>query len=159
MNRYPLWKYIVIAVSLLLGLFYSLPNYYGNEPAVQISSDKSAIKVDTATVQNVERILSQEKIPYTNVKLEGKDVSVRFGDVDIQAKGATALREQLGESYIVAQNLLPRSPKWLTNLGALPMYLGLDLRGGVYFLLEMDAKSAYAKAMERNASYVRRNLR
>ncbi len=159
MNRYPLWKYIVIAVSLLLGLFYSLPNYYGNEPAVQISSDKSAIKVDTATVQNVERILSQEKIPYTNVKLEGKDVSVRFGDVDIQAKGATALREQLGESYIVAQNLLPRSPKWLTNLGALPMYLGLDLRGGVHFLLEMDTKSAYAKAMERNASDVRSNLR
>jgi len=159
MNRYPLWKYIVIAVSLLLGLFYSLPNFYGNEPAVQISSDKSAIKVDTATVQNVERILSQDKIPYTNVKLEGKNVSVRFSEVDIQAKGATALREQLGESYIVAQNLLPRSPEWLTNLGALPMYLGLDLRGGVHFLLQMDTKSAYTKAMERNASDVRSNLR
>ena len=159
MNRYPLWKYIVIAVCLLLGLFYSLPNYYGNEPAVQISSDKSVIKVDTATVQNVERILSQEKIPYTNVKLEGKNVSVRFSEVDIQTKGATALREQLGETYIVAQNLLPRSPEWLTNLGALPMYLGLDLRGGVHFLLQMDTKSAYAKAVERNASDVRGSLR
>ena len=159
MNRYPLWKYIVIAITLLLGFFYTLPNYYGNEPAVQISSDKSAIKVDAATVQTVENILSLEKIPYINVKFEGKNVNVRFSDVDIQAKGATALREQLGASYIVAQNLLPRSPEWLTRMGALPMYLGLDLRGGVHFLLQMDTKSAFAKAMERNASDVRSSLR
>ena len=159
MNRYPLWKYIFIGISLLLGLFYSLPNYYGNEPAVQISSDKSSIKIDASTVQTVEAILSREKIPYTNVKFEGKNVSVRFSEVEIQSKGATALREQMGASYIVAQNLLPRSPEWLTNLGASPMFLGLDLRGGVHFLLQMDTKATFAKAMERNASDVRSSLR
>ncbi len=159
MNRYPLWKYIVIVITLLLGFFYTLPNYYGNEPAVQISSDKSAIKVDAATAQTVEGILSLEKIPYTNIKFEGKNINVRFSDVDIQTKGATALRDKLGESYIVAQNLLPRSPEWLTRMGALPMYLGLDLRGGVHFLLQMDTKSAFAKAMDRNASDVRSSLR
>ena len=159
MNRYPLWKYIVIAVALLLGFFYTLPNYYGNEPAVQISSDKSSIKIEAATVQNVESILNLGKIPYRNVKLEGRNVNVRFSDVDIQTKGATALREQLGTGYVVAQNLLPRSPAWLTNMGALPMYLGLDLRGGVHFLLQMDTKAAFSKAMERNASDVRSSLR
>ncbi len=159
MNRYPLWKYIVIATALVLGFFYTLPNYYGNEPAVQISSDKSAVTVDVGTVQSVESILNLGKIPYRSVKLDGKSVSVRFSDVDIQSKGATALREQLGESYIVAQNLLPRSPEWLTHWGALPMYLGLDLRGGVHFLLQMDTKAAFSKAMERNASDVRSSLR
>ena len=159
MNRYPLWKYIVIAVALVLGFFYTLPNYYGNEPAVQISSDKTAIKIDVSTVQTVEGILNLGKIPYRNVKMEGKNVSVRFSGVDIQSKGATALREQLGESYIVAQNLLPRSPEWLTRWGALPMYLGLDLRGGVHFLLQIDTKAAFSKAMERNASDVRSSLR
>ena len=159
MNRYPLWKYIVIAIALLLGFLYTLPNYYGNEPAVQISSDKSSIKIDPSTVQTVENILNLGKIPYRNVKIEGKNVSVRFSDVDIQTKGATALREQLGDSYIVAQNLLPRSPEWLTHIGALPMYLGLDLRGGVHFLMQMDTKAAFSKAMERNASDVRSSLR
>ena len=159
MNRYPLWKYIVIVTALLLGFFYTLPNYYGNEPAVQISSDKSSIKIEAATVQNVESILNLGKIPYRNVKLEGRNVNVRFSDVDIQTKGATALREQLGTGYVVAQNLLPRSPAWLTNMGALPMYLGLDLRGGVHFLLQMDTKAAFSKAMERNASDVRSSLR
>lgn len=159
MNRYPLWKYLVIATALLLGFFYTLPNYYGNEPAVQISSDKSSIKIEAATVQNVESILNLGKIPYRSVKLEGKNINVRFSDVDIQTKGATALRDQLGTGYVVAQNLLPRSPLWLTNLGALPMYLGLDLRGGVHFLLQMDTKAAFSKAMERNASDVRSSLR
>lgn len=159
MNRYPLWKYLVIATALLLGFFYTLPNYYGNEPAVQISSDKSSIKIEAATVQNVESILNLGKIPYRNVKLEGKNINVRFSDVDIQTKGATALRDQLGTGYVVAQNLLPRSPSWLTNMGALPMYLGLDLRGGVHFLLQMDTKAAFSKAMERNASDVRSSLR
>ena len=93
------------------------------------------------------------------MKLEGKNINVRFSDVDIQTKGATALRDQLGTGYVVAQNLLPRSPLWLTNLGALPMYLGLDLRGGVHFLLQMDTKAAFSKAMERNASDVRSSLR
>jgi len=159
MNRYPLWKYIVIAVSLLLGAFYTLPNYYGNEPAVQISSDKPSVKIDVSSVQSVESILNLGKIPYHSVKLEGKNVSVRFSDVDIQTKGATALREQLGASYTVAQNLLPRSPAWFSSLHALPMYLGLDLRGGVHFLLQMDTKAAFGKAMERNASDVRSALR
>jgi len=159
MNRYPLWKYIVIAAALLLGFLYTLPNFYGNEPAVQISADKSSVKIEAATVQRVEGILNLGKIPYRSVKLEGKNVTVRFSDEDTQTKGSTALREQLGEDYVVAQNLLPRSPAWLTSIGALPMYLGLDLRGGVHFLLQLDTKAAFNKAMERHASDVRSVLR
>lgn len=159
MNRYPLWKYIVIGVALLLGSLYTLPNFYGNEPAVQISADKSAPKVDASTVQRVEGVLSQGKVPYHSVKLEGKNVTVRFGDDDAQTKGATLLRDAVGTNHIVAQALLPRSPAWLSSLGALPMYLGLDLRGGVHFLLQMDTKSALTKAMERHASDARSSLR
>ena len=159
MNRYPLWKYIVIAAALLLGFLYTLPNFYGNEPAVQISADKSSVKIEPATVQRVEGILNLGKIAYRSVKLEGKNVTVRFSDEDTQTKGSTTLREQLGDDYVVAQNLLPRSPAWLTSIGALPMYLGLDLRGGVHFLLQLDTKAAFSKAMERHASDVRSVLR
>ena len=159
MNRYPLWKYIIIAVALILGFLYTLPNFYGNEPAVQISADKSSVKIETATVQRVEGILNLGKIAYRSVKLEGKNVTVRFIDEDTQTKGSTALREQLGDDYVVAQNLLPRSPAWLTSIGALPMYLGLDLRGGVHFLLQLDTKAAFSKSMERHASDVRSALR
>ena len=159
MNRYPLWKYIVIAAALVLGFLYTLPNFYGNEPAVQISADKSSVKIEPATVQRVEGILNLGKIPYRSVKLEGKNATVRFSDEDTQTKGSTALREQLGEDYVVAQNLLPRSPAWLTSIGALPMYLGLDLRGGVHFLLQLDTKAAFSKAMERHASDIRSVLR
>ena len=159
MNRYPLWKYIVIGVSLLLGFLYTLPNFYGNEPAVQISADKPTVKVEAATVQRVESILNLGKVPYRGVKLEGKNVTVRFTESDTQTKGATLLSDQLGQEYVVAQNLLPRSPAWLTSMGALPMYLGLDLRGGVHFLLQLDTKAAFNKAMERHASDVRSSLR
>jgi preprotein translocase subunit SecD len=159
MNRYPLWQYIIIAVALLFGFLYTLPNFYGNEPAVQISADKSSVKIETATVQRVEGILNLGKIAYRSVKLEGKNVTVRFTDEDTQTKGSTALREQLGDDYVVAQNLLPRSPAWLTSIGALPMYLGLDLRGGVHFLLQLDTKAAFSKSMERHASDVRSALR
>ena len=159
MNRYPLWKYIVIGVSLLLGFFYTLPNFYGSEPAVQISANKPSIKIEAATAQRVESILNLGKIAYRGVKLEGKNVTVRFTDIDTQTKGSTILREQLGQEYVVAQNLLPRSPAWLTSMGALPMYLGLDLRGGVHFLLQLDTKAAFNKAMERHASDVRSSLR
>jgi preprotein translocase subunit SecD len=159
MNRYPLWQYIIIAVALIFGFLYTLPNFYGNEPAVQISADKSSVKIETATVQRVEGILNLGKIAYRSVKLEGKNVTVRFTDEDTQTKGSTALREQLGDDYVVAQNLLPRSPAWLTSIGALPMYLGLDLRGGVHFLLQLDTKAAFSKSMERHASDVRSALR
>ncbi len=159
MNRYPLWKYLVIGVALALGFLYTLPNFYGNEPAVQISADKSSVKIEPATVQRVESILNLGKIPYHGVRIEGKNVVVRFADVDTQTKASTALREQMGDAYVVAQNLLPRSPAWLTAIGALPMYLGLDLRGGVHFLLQLDTKAAFVKAMERHASDVRSALR
>lgn len=159
MNRYPLWRYIVIGVSLLLGLLYTVPNFYGNEPAVQISANKSSVTIEPATVQRVEGILSAGKIAYRSVKLEGKNVTVRFTDDDAQTKGSTLLRDQMGQDYVVAQNLLPRSPGWLSAIGALPMYLGLDLRGGVHFLLQLDTKAAFNKAMERHASDVRSSLR
>jgi len=159
MNRFPLWKYLFIAATLLLGFLYTLPNFYGSEPAVQISADKSSVTVDSTTVPRVESMLNLAKIPYRSVKFEGKDVTVRFADEDTQTKGSTLLREQLGDDYVVAQNLLPRSPAWLSGIGALPMYLGLDLRGGVHFLLQVDTKAAFDKAMERYASDVRSSLR
>ncbi len=159
MNRFPLWKYLFIAATLLLGFLYTLPNFYGSEPAVQISADKSSVTVDSAMVPRVESMLNLAKVPYRSVKFEGKDVTVRFADEDTQTKGSTLLREQLGDDYVVAQNLLPRSPAWLSDIGALPMYLGLDLRGGVHFLLQVDTKAAFDKAMERYASDVRSSLR
>ena len=159
MNRYPLWKYIVIAVALVLGLLYTLPNFYGEVPAVQISATKGTVKVDTALLQKIEQSLKQANIAYTNPVLEENSVKVRFKDTDAQLQARSLLADQLGRDYVVALNLLSTSPAWLTSIHALPMYLGLDLRGGVHFLLQVDMKAAVDKAMERYAGDIRTNLR
>src|SRR5574340_172700 len=159
MNRYPLWKYIVVAVALLLGLLYTLPNFFGEMPAVQISSARSTVKVDASTLQKVEETLRQNQITAQGTTLEAASIKVRFADTDTQLKAKDLLQNSLGNNYVVALNLISSSPRWLSSMGALPMYLGLDLRGGVHFLLEVDMKAALVKTMDRYTGDIRSALR
>jgi len=159
MNRYPAWKYLLIAVSILLGLLYTLPNFYGESPAVQISPLRTAAKADTGLLNRVEEALKDANLPTSGMFLEGGSIKVRFTDTDTQIKARDTLQSLLGNGYMVALNLLPNSPQWLASVGALPMYLGLDLRGGVHFLLEVDMKGALSKALDRFGSDIRGSLR
>jgi len=159
MNRYPLWKYIVIAIALLIGVIYTLPNLFPEAPAVQVSSSKAAVKVDSALLDTVESALKAAGIAYRGAALDSTGVKVRFADPDVQLKAKDALQAKLGDNYIVALNLLSSSPQWLTAIGALPMYLGLDLRGGVHFLLQVDMKAALDKAADRYTTDIRSLLR
>lgn len=159
MNRYPAWKYLLIAVSILLGLLYTLPNFYGESPAVQISPLRTAAKADTGLLNRVEEALKEANLPTSGMFLEGGSIKVRFADTDAQIKARDTLQSLLGNGYMVALNLLPNSPQWLASVGALPMYLGLDLRGGVHFLLEVDMKGALSKALDRFGSDIRGSLR
>ncbi len=164
MNRYPVWKYVVIAIALLVAILYTLPNFFGEAPAVQVSSSKSATKVDATTVTRVEQALKDAKIVPDAITLEGSSVKARFNDTDTQLKAKDAVQKALasdtGESgYVVALNLLSRSPSWLTALHAAPMYLGLDLRGGVHFMLQVDMQAALTKKAESLAGDLRLSMR
>ncbi|MFX1679872.1 protein translocase subunit SecD [Mitsuaria sp. CC2] len=165
MNRYPLWKYALLVVALLVGLIYTLPNLFGEAPAVQVSSAKVVVKIDDAVRQRVEQAITQAGVTPDFVHLEGGSIRARFHDTDAQIKAKDAIAKALNgnetsdPTYIVALNLLSRSPAWLTALHAFPMYLGLDLRGGVHFLMQVDMKSALTKKAESMASDVRTMLR
>ena len=159
MNRYPLWKYIIIAVALVVGLLYTLPNFFGEVPAVQISPGKSTAKVDEALRARVEQALSKANIIHDGVFLEANSTKVRLTNADTQLKAKDVLQNSLGENYVVALNLLSSSPHWLSRINALPMYLGLDLRGGVHFLLQVDMAGALTKAADRYAADIRTTLR
>lgn len=159
MNRYELWKYLIIAVSLLLGLLYTLPNFFGESPAIQISPLRITAEADTALLQQVEDTLDQATITHDGLFLEEGSIKVRFEDTDAQIEAKDLLQSALGDDYMVALNLLPNSPQWLTELGALPMYLGLDLRGGVHFMLEVDMEGAVSKALDSHSSDIRSSLR
>ncbi len=159
MNRYPLWKYVVIAVALLVGFIYTLPNFFPEVPAVQVSSSKAAVKIDSAVMQQVEAALKEAGIAYRGDAVDPTGIKVRFADPDTQLKAKDVLQAKLGDNYIVALNLLSASPSWLTAIGALPMYLGLDLRGGVHFLLQVDMKAALDKAADRYTTDIRSLLR
>ncbi len=153
MNRYPAWKYAILLVALLVAIVYTLPNLFGEAPAVQVSSSKSAIKVDSTTVARVEEALKGAGVKPDAIALDGNSVKARFGDTDTQLKAKDVIQKALnpatGDSvYIVALNLLSRSPAWLTALHAAPMYLGLDLRGGVHFMLQVDMQAALTKKAE-----------
>ena len=150
---------MIIAVSILLGLIYTLPNFYGESPAVQISPLRTTAKADTALLQRVEDALKKANLPASGMFLEEGGVKVRFADTDTQIKARDTLQSALGNGYMVALNLLPNSPQWLTSIGALPMYLGLDLRGGVHFMLQVDMKGATAKALDRFSADIRGSLR
>jgi preprotein translocase subunit SecD len=163
-NRFPIWKYAIISIAVLLGLLYTLPNFFGESPAVQVSSAKATVKVDTGLLGRIEQILSAEKITHTGIALDGPSIKARFADTDTQLKAkdliARALNPDASDpTYVVALNLLSASPQWLTSMRALPMYLGLDLRGGVHFLLQVDMKAALSKRIDATAGELRSLLR
>jgi preprotein translocase subunit SecD len=159
MNRYPVWKYVIIGIALAVGFLYTLPNFFPEVPAVQVSSSKSTVKIDSGTLQAVEDTLKASNIPYRGALLDPTGVKVRFSDPDTQLKAKDALLQKLGDNYIVALNQLSTSPQWLASIGALPMYLGLDLRGGVYFMLQVDMKGALDKAADRYTTDIRSLMR
>lgn len=159
MNRYPLWKYLVILVALAIGFLYTLPNFFGEVPAVQVSPVRTTDKVDSALMARVEAALKQAGIAADGVTLAERSVKARFANTDTQIKAKDALEAALGNGYTVALNLLPASPAWLSQMGALPMYLGLDLRGGVHFLMQVDMPKALEKAAERYQGDIRTLLR
>ena len=171
MNRYPLWKYIVIAVALVVGLVYTTPNFFGEAPAVQVSSAKATIKVDNALRARVESTLAAATVEVTGMFFDGNSIKARFKDTDTQLKARDLLDNALNpnkknpieadrdEPYTVALNLLSNTPKWLTSLRALPMYLGLDLRGGVHFLYQVDMKAALTKKLDSLTGDMRTLLR
>src|SRR5512146_955713 len=159
MNRYPLWKYVIIGIALLFRLLYPLPNFLPEVPAVQVSSSKSNVRIDTALLSSIEDTLKAAGIPYRGAELDPVGIKVRFNDPDTQLKAKDVLQQKLGDNYIVALNLLSASPHWLASIGALPMYLGLDLRGGVHFMLQVDMKGALSKALDRLSTDIRGSLR
>ncbi len=159
MNRYPLWKYLLILFALVIGAIYATPNFFGESPAVQVSPAKSGGKVEPALLAQVETALKDGGVAYDAARLDVGGVRVRFADTDTQIRAKDVLSRGLGKDYVVALNLQSRSPEWLSALGAKPMYLGLDLRGGVHFLLEVDMKAAIDKAAERYVGDLRTLLR
>jgi preprotein translocase subunit SecD len=159
MNRYPAWKYILIAIALVVGIFYTLPNFFPEVPAVQVSTSKASVKIDAGTLQTVEDALTAANVSFDGAMLDSNGVKVRLPDPDTQLKARDVLQQKFGDNYIVALNLLSSSPRWLASIGALPMYLGLDLRGGVHFLLQVDMKAALDKAADRYLTDVRSLLR
>ena len=159
MNRYPLWKYIIIAVALVVGVLYTVPNFFGESPAVQISAAKATVKVDQALFSRIQETLTKANISPDGLYLDAGGIKVRFSSTDVQLRAKDALQSELGDGYVVALNLLSNSPRWMAHINALPMYLGLDLRGGVHFLLQVDMKGALTKAADRYAQDVRQVLR
>ena len=164
MNRYPVWKYAIIVIALLVGVLYTLPNFFGEAPAVQVSSAKSTVKVDNAVLQKVESALSAASVKATSLSLEGTSVRARFDTPDEQLKAKDVIQKALvadpsDPAYIVALKLVSRSPDWLTAIGAKPMYLGLDLRGGVHFMLQVDMAAALTKKAESYAGDLRSTMR
>jgi preprotein translocase subunit SecD len=164
MNRYPWWKYLIIAVALIIGTIYTLPNFFGEAPAVQLSAGKATIKLSTDDVGRVESVLQAAGVQADFVELDGTSVRARFKDTDTQIKARDAIARAYNPDaadprYIVALNLVSRSPHWLRTLHAQPMYLGLDLRGGVHFLMQVDMKAALTQKAESLSGDIRTLLR
>ncbi len=164
MNRYPLWKNILVILALALGLLYTLPNFFGESPAVQVSSVKATIKVDAKLLQDIETAVKTAGISHDGLFADANSIRLRFKDTDAQMKAKDAIQKALNPdasdaAYSVALNLLSSSPQWLTNLHALPMYLGLDLRGGVHFLLQVDMQGALTKRLDSTSADLRSLLR
>ena len=153
MNRYPVWKYAIIVIALLVGAIYTLPNFFGEAPAVQVSAGKSMVRVDSATQVRIEDAVKAAGLAPDMVSFDGNSVKVRFNTTDNQLQAKDAIEKALNPdpadpSYVVALNLVSRSPAWLSSLHASPMYLGLDLRGGVHFMLQVDMKAALDQKTE-----------
>jgi len=163
-NRYPAWKYALIAFAVVIGFLYTLPNFFGESPAVQVSSGKATVKMDASVLARTEEALKKSNITYTAALLDANSVRVRFADTDTQLKAKDTISQALNPdqsnpTYVVALNLLSSSPNWLTAIHALPMYLGLDLRGGVHFLLQVDMQAALTKRLDSLVGDARGQLR
>ncbi|MFV1972148.1 MAG: protein translocase subunit SecD [Thiohalobacterales bacterium] len=158
MNQYPLWKNLIIVVVLLLGVLYALPNIYGEDPALQITRARAG-ELDTGMRGSVLATLETADISYKSLESDDQQILVRFNDTDAQLRAVDYIKAALGNAYVVALNLAPATPEWLQSINALPMYLGLDLRGGVHFLMEVDMNAAAAKAIEGYAGDARTLLR
>jgi len=163
-NRFPLWKNLLVVLALLAGALYTAPNFFGEAPAVQISAIAATARVDTVLAGRVERALSEANITHDGLLVDGNSIKVRLRDTDTQLKAKDVIAQALtptGQepSFVVALNLLARTPAWLTSMRALPMYLGLDLRGGVHFLLQVDTRAAVLKRIEASAAEIRSSLR
>jgi preprotein translocase subunit SecD len=164
MNRYPLWRYLIIGFALVISVIYALPNLFGEAPAVQISPLKVTAKIDTAVMGTVEKTLKASGIALDGIFTDPNSIKVRFRDTDSQLKAKDVLDQALNPdrespSFILALNLISDSPQWFTAINALPMYLGLDLRGGIHFLLQVDLKSALTKRLDGQVAYIRNALR
>ncbi len=168
MNRYPMWKYVLIMLVLLFGVVYAVPNFFKQSPALQVSSGKATVKVESTMVEQVRKILADANVQpdaiYFDHTQTGGTVRARFADTDVQSKGKEALQRALAPNpddadYVIALNLVSDTPLWLQKIGALPMYLGLDLRGGVHFLMQIDMKAALNKRIDGIQSDLRAQLR
>jgi len=158
MNRYPAWKYVLLIAVLSIGVIYALPNLFGDDPAVQVSSSRG-FELDPALQDVVDNVLESEEIEAESVDFSPERLMVRVGGSESQLALADALREELGDAYVVALNLAPATPGWLRALNAEPMVLGLDLQGGVHFLMEVDMETARAQQLERFVDDIRNLLR
>ena len=158
MNKYPAWKYAIIVVALVVAFLYTLPNFFGQVPALQVSALR-ANKADAALQTQVQETLKTANLAADSVAVEGESLLVKFKDADTQLKGRDALQAKLGDGYVVALQLVSNSPDWLGKIGSHPMYLGLDLRGGVHFLMLVDMKAAVDKAVDRYTGDIRTVLR
>ena len=164
MNRYSLWKYVVLVTAVLLGSLYTLPNFFGEAPAVQVSPGRASIKLDLATQAKVEDALKAAKLTPASISLDANSLKLRFENTDEQLKAKDVTQRALNQDannpdFVVALNLIPRTPAWLASLKAAPMYLGLDLRGGVHFMLQVDMQAALSKKAEALAGDLRSALR
>ena len=159
MNRYPLWKYLLIAVLVVLSCLYTIPNFYGETPAVQISTNRQAIQINDDLAQKVNAALTQANIKTDGQFFDSGSLKVRFNSEEDQIKARDVIDKTLGEGYIIALNLIPNTPVWMSQIGARPMFLGLDLRGGVHFTMQVDMAAAKQKTLERIAGDIRREAK
>ncbi|MFW7523736.1 protein translocase subunit SecD [Vibrio ostreicida] len=158
LNRYPLWKYLMVVLTIAIAALYALPNLYGEDPAIQITGARGA-PVDLSTLDSVTQVLEAKSLPHQSIALENGSILVRFNDTDTQISARDVINEALGKDAIVALNLAPATPNWLESIGAAPMKLGLDLRGGVHFLMEVDMDAAMEKLVSQQEEAFRSELR
>ncbi|MCK5662822.1 MAG: protein translocase subunit SecD, partial [Thiotrichaceae bacterium] len=159
LNHYPLWKYLLIILVISVSAFYALPNLYGEDPALQVAASARGVEVDNQTLARVSKLFEREGVYYRNAKLSSTGLLFRFNNKDDQAKAKSLVEKELGDDYAVALNLATATPQWLLDMNAQPMYLGLDLRGGVYFLMQVDMEAAVIKSVNTFVSDSRTILR
>ena len=159
MNRSSRWKYLLILTTILLSIIFVTPNFYGESPAIQIMPIKAGKQIDTSLLQSIETTLEKSNLKNTGLILEKFNIKVKFKTAEDQLKAKSIIQNSLGDKYVVALNLISNSPDWLSDMGALPMYLGLDLRGGVHFLMQVDLSKALAKTTDSYVSQFRTQLR